>query len=519
VAKFPIAAVGLAILATVVLTPLVRTLARRVGLVDRPDQHRKLHGRAMPLGGGLSVLTGFFAGILALAFPSQFWHAALLKDCWFFGSLLASMLLICVLGLLDDLYKLRGRQKLLGQILAAGVLLIGGLLIEKVQISGWTMELGILAVPFTLFWLLGAVNALNLIDGTDGLAASVGIVLCLALGGMALLTEHYVDAILAAAFAGALAGFLVYNFPPATIFLGDAGSMLIGLVLGALAIHSSLKGPATIALAAPVAIWAIPALDVLMAILRRKLTGRSIYTTDRGHLHHSLLRRGYGGVGTLVIIGSLCAVTASAAVWSVYQKNEGLAIGSVLVVGCTLIVTRFFGHHEFVLVCQSVKRFLTSFVPTLQHPLNGTKNQIRAHLQGNRQWEDAWETLTDFAERFDLHSVQLNVQMPAIEEDFHARWNRKGLPDEHEAWSADIPLFLGDRTVGRLKITGAHSNGSVCTWMADLIAGLKPFETHMLDLLGEVATLTATTDVRDAHPASAPNLAETSVRPVPHTPH
>jgi UDP-GlcNAc:undecaprenyl-phosphate GlcNAc-1-phosphate transferase len=489
VAKFPLAAVGLAILASLALTPLVRAMARRVGLVDRPDQHRKLHGRATPLGGGLSVFAGFLAGILALAFPSQFWHAALLQDWWFFTSLLMSMLLICLLGLLDDRYKLRGRQKLAGQILAASVLLAGGLLIEKVEILGWTLPLGLLAAPFTLFWLLGAINALNLIDGTDGLAASVGIVLCLALGSMALLTEHYVDAILAAAFAGALAGFLVYNFPPATIFLGDTGSMLIGLMLGALAIHGSLKGPATIALAAPAAIWAVPAFDVAMAILRRKLTGRSIYTTDRGHLHHSLLRRGYGGAGTLAIIGTLCAATASAAVWSVYRKNETLAVVSVVVVACTLIVTRFFGHHEFVLFCQSTKRFLTSLVPTLQPPRNGVDHQIRAHLQGNRQWEDAWETLTDFAERFDLHTIQLNVQMPAIEEDFHARWNRKGVADEREAWSADIPLSIGHRTVGRLKISGAHNNGeSVCTWMADLIAGLKPFETHMLSLLDEVTS-------------------------------
>ena len=260
---------------------------------------------------------------------------------------------ICLLGLVDDTMQLRGRQKLVGQILAAGILVAGGLDIERIKFFGWTLELGFLATPFSILWLVAAINALNLIDGADGLATSVGLVLSVALAGMALLADHPTDAVLAMALVGALAGFLVYNLPPASIFLGDAGSMLIGLILGALAIRSSLKGPATVALAAPTAIWAIPALDVAMAILRRKLTGRSIYTTDRGHLHHHLLKRGYGGLGTIAFIGGLCGCTALGAVVSVYQKNEMLAIGSVLAVGGILVATRVFGHQECLLLVQS----------------------------------------------------------------------------------------------------------------------------------------------------------------------
>src|SRR5439155_5894298 len=122
------------------------------------------------------------------------------------------------------------------------------------RIFDWHVELGLLAVPFTLFWLLGAINSLNLIDGMDGLLSSVGLIVTLAMAAMAVLGEQWMAACVAVALAGALLGFLRYNFPPASIFLGDSGSMLIGLVIGALAIRSSLKSPATVALAAPVAV-------------------------------------------------------------------------------------------------------------------------------------------------------------------------------------------------------------------------------------------------------------------------
>src|SRR5439155_8367461 len=140
--------------------------------------------------------------------------------------------------------------------------------------------------------LLGAINSLNLIDGMDGLLGSVGLILSLALAVMAALAGHWGAAAVAVALAGALLGFLPFNLPPASVFLGDSGSMLVGLVLGTLAIQSSLKAPATIALATPVALLILPIFDTTVAILLRTMTGRSLYTTDRGHLLHRLLRFG-----------------------------------------------------------------------------------------------------------------------------------------------------------------------------------------------------------------------------------
>ena len=199
------------------------------------------------------------------------------------------MAVIVVVGLVDDRIKLRGRLKLIGQFAAALVLVAGGLVIQRIGIFGQQIDLGLLSIPFTLFWLVGAVNAVNLLDGIDGLATMLGFILVATIAGMAALVGQTQVFVIAVVFAGSLLGFLRYNFPPATIFLGDAGSMLIGLVVGALAISGSLKGPGTVLLAAPLAVWTIPIFDSVAAILRRKLSGRSIYTTDRGHIHHRLL--------------------------------------------------------------------------------------------------------------------------------------------------------------------------------------------------------------------------------------
>lgn len=499
-------AIAIAFAASLLATPLVRRLALRLGVVDHPDEGRKQHSRSTPLGGGLALLVGFVASLIASCY---IWDAQSAKDLWdssFITPLLMAMAIICVLGLIDDRFDLRGRQKLVGQLLAATVLIGGGLVIQKIAIFGLTIELGLLAMPFTLLWLLGAINALNLLDGMDGLATSLGIVLCVALGGMALITGHAADAMLAAAMLGALTGFLIYNFPPASIFLGDAGSMLIGLFLGALAIRSSLKGPATVALAAPVAVWAIPILDVSMAVLRRKLTGRSIYATDRGHLHHSFLHRGMSTVTTVLIIGVLCAITAIAAVVSVYTKHEMLAVGTVIAVVATLAIGRMFGHQEFVLLLKRAKHFVLSLVPML-HREDGQTHQLQTRLQGTREWDEIWETLTTYAESLDLCTVQLNVCVPGAGEDYHATWKRNGKTVDSQVWYTEIPLLADEVAVGRLKIVGQCSNGNSCAWVGDLISGLKPFEAEMRALIDDTpsdAGCSGSTSQAEAHHSESP---------------
>ncbi len=476
-------AIGVSFVSCLALTPLVRRLAVRWRIVDAPDEYRKLHRQEIPLGGGVAIMIAFMLSLFVVATFSDSQQFVLGSDLEFVIGLAVGALIICVVGIIDDRYGLRGRQKLLGQLAAATAIVASGLVINNISLFDARIELGLLAVPFTFFWLLGAINSLNLLDGADGLATSVGIVLSLAIAGMAMLTGHTTEAFLACAMAGGLAGFLVYNRPPASIFLGDAGSMFIGLTLGALAIRGSFKGPATVALAAPLAIWTIPILDACMAILRRKLTGRSIYSTDRGHLHHTLQRHGLGSSKTVITVGILCLCTALGALISIPLHSDLVAYGSILAVVTLLVVSRVFGYSESVLLLRRARHLAYSFAP-VQRRRSGAA-ALETRLQGDQRWDELWSTLTDFAERFDLSAVELNVHLPAINEDYHAKWQRREAPGESEVWYSDIPLVADTTTVGRLRISGACQAGSACTWMGDLIAGLKPFETHLLELVAD----------------------------------
>lgn len=477
-------------LAGLLLTPVVRSWAIRLDLVDRPDTHRKMHARVTPLGGGVAVFLAatFTVGLLYLV-PNP-WQAKLIQSSWEVLGLWLGSFVLCCVGLFDDRYRLRGRQKLLGQVVAVSIPMAMGLTIEHISFFGYPIALGLLATPFTMFWLLGAINALNLLDGIDGLASSLGIILSLTIAALAMLTGNFVAATLSLALAGGLLGFLRYNFPPASIFLGDTGSMLIGLVVGVLAIQCSLKGPATVALSAPLAIWAIPILDSTAAILRRKLTGRSIYATDRGHLHHSLLTRGFSGRATLGWISFFAGCTALGAFTSVYLQNEGFAFASVGAVLAILISTRMFGHVELMLVNHRLFHLAKSLVSTARTPKSEKANRIQQdfiRLQGSREWEQLWDALTDTAERLNLASVGLHLNAPQQHEGYYASWRRMRDFHAEELWRVEIPLVADGRSIGRLEITAERDNRSVCASIAEVLDHLEPFEQQVLGLLGFTA--------------------------------
>ncbi len=465
------------------LTPLVRGIARRIGFVDRPDGQRKLHSSPVPLGGGIAILLAFFLGVAVCAIVPNYWQEYLLNDLSFIVWLAVSACCLCAVGLIDDKFSLLGRQKLLGQIVATSILVTSGLVIDAVELFNVRFELGILAIPFTVFWLLGAINALNLMDGLDGIATTAGLVLSLAIAAIAFHNGREADALLAIIIAGSLAGFLVFNFPPASIYLGDTGSMLIGLIVGVLAIRCSLKGPATVALAAPVALWCIPMFDVSMAILRRKLTGRSLYTADRGHLHHCIQRRGLSRTWTLGAIGSLCLLTALGAALSVYGKSEMTAAGTIVFIAAILIVTRVFGHSESMLLARRMKRFLISLA---KRPVQtGGPDEFSTHTANQHNWDELWDSLLEFSERFGITSIQLNVNLAVNAEEYHASWNSGQRFDKSQTWSCDLPIFQRGRNVGRFRLAGRHNDGIATETIGDLILGLKAFEEQLLDIVDD----------------------------------
>jgi UDP-GlcNAc:undecaprenyl-phosphate GlcNAc-1-phosphate transferase len=313
----------LSLLGTAALAPAMRRVAWRFGAVSRPDGVRRLHDRPTPLWGGVAVCFGF---TLAAAFIVLEGTALGLPDRSLTVSLTLSGLLTCLVGMVDDWYPLSAWGKLPGQFVAVLPVLAAGLSVEQISGFGWQLHLGWLGVPCTLGWLLLGINALNLLDGSDGLATTVGLLISLALAVVAGVQGSTEVAILALVLAGALAGFAVYNLPPARIYLGDSGSTLIGLLLASLALEAARTQSGAVNLPALVLLMFVPVLDTGLAIVRRTLKGQAVWSGDRGHLHHQLRDRGFTAWKILLLIGGVCLASGLAAGWALLGGDEGLAV-------------------------------------------------------------------------------------------------------------------------------------------------------------------------------------------------
>lgn len=456
------AAAGLA------LTRLARALALRVGLVDAPDGGRKAQARPVPVVGGVAVLAAALLALAATAIADSGVAGLIADEARWAGALLVAATTITAVGVVDDRFALRARHKLLGQLAAVLTLVAGGgLLIERVSLFGWVVEFGVLAVPVTAFWLLACINALNLIDGMDGLLGTVGVTGLATLAVIALMAGQPLAAAVALALCGAILGFLWFNLPPATVYMGDAGSMLVGLVIGALAIPASLKGPATVALAGPVAILILPVLDTTAAVVRRKLTGRGLAQADRGHLHHVLLRHGLTVRRVLVLTAALGLVASGGALASTALRNDLYALVGALGVVATLLATRLFGQAEFHLVRKRVSLVLGALAGR-----TGDGSGLAIQLQGSVNWDLVWADLTEAAGDASLQSLALDVNAPALHENYHARWDRAlpTAPDSHW-WRVEIPLFAQGQLLGRLAVTGGR-DGRAIGDILQLLAGI-----------------------------------------------
>lgn len=475
-------AFAIAVVTTALIVPIVRSLAIRIGLVDRPDAERKLHSRPIALAGGLAVFISMLIAILlplglrtnwTYAVPSGF-------DTQSWTVLLGALITIMVVGLVDDKWILRGRQKLLAQCLIALVVVGSGTSLDELSLFGFIVPLGVFSLPFSVLWLLICVNALNLLDGADGMATTVGIFISGALAMISFLHgSPLLITITAFALCGSLVGFLIYNRPPASIFLGDAGSMMVGLLIGVLAMWCSHKETTAFA-AAPLAILVLPLFDSVAAITRRWLTGRSLYTSDRGHMHH-LLNDKFGRTGTLWVVALACTVSSSTAIASVWLRQNWLAPVGAMLVLAVFVGTRTFGYSEFRLVAGCIRHLLKSFT-LLPAVCEQQRHERVLKLQGDGPWQDVWEPLIDFAVRQNLASVRIDVNMAWLHESYHATWRSVQLPEPAFQSVVRIPLFASREyagqteqvPIGRLEIIAASN--------ADSLRRLSDFLEHAAEL-------------------------------------
>lgn len=320
-------AMAAALLASILLTPLVIKLAFRIGAVDRPN-YRKVHASVMPRIGGLAIFGAFLIGY-AVFLP---------KDEHAVGILIGAVIII-VMGFLDDMLEITAKAKLAGQLAAALVVVIwGGLQIEVVNLPFiGEFDFGYLSIPITIIWIIGITNAINLIDGLDGLAAGVSTIALITIAVMAMIMGNVFVVATASILAASSLGFLFYNFHPAKIFMGDTGSLFLGFMISVLALLG-FKNVAVVSLIIPIIILGIPISDTFFAIVRRIRTKQPIMAPDKSHLHHCLLRSGFSHRQTVLVIYGLAILFGVAAV----LFSQATVWGAILLIVVMLIAIELF---------------------------------------------------------------------------------------------------------------------------------------------------------------------------------
>jgi UDP-GlcNAc:undecaprenyl-phosphate GlcNAc-1-phosphate transferase len=406
--------------------------------------------------------------------------------------------MITLLGVLDDYRPLSGKAKLLGQVAITGFLAFNWHPSGLVTLFDWSIDIGTIAGLLLMFWLLIAINSVNLIDGADGVTGSFGSIAALGIAAVALINGNLMVCIVAVALSAALTAFLFFNRPPASMFLGDAGSMLVGLMLGILACIAVSDPGTPQNILIPITLLGLPLIDSTAAVLRRVLTGRSILTGDRGHLHHlvaaQLAARGRSPRWMIPIIGGLTLCTSIGAAFGTITSSGLVALSSVCGLILVLLSLRIFGHAEAKLLYAQSRRVGSRLLRPVRRNVCESHNSGVA-LQGNRQWDHVWQPLVEFAEINGLWRLRLDLNMPWLHEGYHGSWSRGEMPDANQQWSVKLPIVCRQRVVGRLDLVGKIEGNSQ-------IESLEAFSFLIAELQPEMEKLVCSLDDSTMFPAA-----------------
>ena len=321
-------AFAVSLLVAYVMTPPVKRFAEKVGAIDVPKDNRRVHDHPIPRMGGLAIFIGF---VLSLIFFVPMSTKVL--------GLLVGSVIIAVMGGVDDIVSLNPWVKLAGQIVAALVAIRCGLVFDVISnpnifAEETYIEIGWLSIPLTMLWIVGCTNAVNLIDGLDGLAVGVSAISSLTMLIVSLFVSEPVVSIILAALTGACLGFMPYNLNPAKIFMGDVGSQLLGFVLSTASIMGLFKLHAIITFFVPLLALALPLADTIFAFFRRILHGQSPFKADKGHFHHRLLAM---GLNQKQVVAVLYGISAVLGLLAVLMAGDSMAVKIICLVAAFII--------------------------------------------------------------------------------------------------------------------------------------------------------------------------------------
>lgn len=490
----------LSLVLSFVLTWYVRNIATEKGWVAAPFDGRHLHETPLPRLGGVAIFAAFVLSLATAIAIDHFWPRLNLgSSARSLVSILVPGLLIFLLGLYDDIRTIGPYVKFSVQGIAASLLYASGLRITDLPVVFGHRQLPTLVgLGLTILWVLGITNAFNLIDGLDGLAAGSALFSTLVVFVVALLGHYYLVALMSIALAGAILGFLRYNFNPATIFLGDCGSQFIGFLLSGLALEGAQKAPTIIAVAIPVVSFGLPILETSLSVLRRLISGRPVFTADREHIHHKLLALGLSHRQVVIVLYAVSALFALLSLFLLWPTGSTLGLVlAVLGTGVWLGVQHL-GYLEF----GELRRVAQRTLEQRQIVINNLSiRRATEELKVARDYAQVCRILVaafdsnDF-DAFDLRARAYPKERPRLSqerdfdrdlEEMHFHWNRPAapmLPRHGACWTLTLDLLTtANRRRGAMIIHRLYSERSL---QLDLNLVTREFPVVLADALDRV---------------------------------
>ncbi|SHI45015.1 UDP-GlcNAc:undecaprenyl-phosphate GlcNAc-1-phosphate transferase [Clostridium amylolyticum] len=328
-----------------ILTPIMKTLSIKLNILDIPKDKRKIHKNPMPLLGGVGIYLAFIITILIMR------RGSIQRDE--IGILLGA-LVVLLGGLLDDIVDLKPYKKLLFQIISAAIVIYFGVVIKKVTnpfifYKDTYISIKLFSIPLTIVWIVGVTNAINLMDGLDGLASGISLIACITMFFISILSGRESASLFTAVLSGAIIGFIPFNFNPADIFLGDNGAQVLGFLLASISIQGTIKSAAAFSIVVPILALGLPIYDTIFAMIRRKINGKPIYQADKGHIHHRLLAIGLTQRQVVTIMYIMSAILGAISIFAMEISTISsyfLLLGVVVFIVILAYKSGFFKNRD-----------------------------------------------------------------------------------------------------------------------------------------------------------------------------
>jgi UDP-GlcNAc:undecaprenyl-phosphate GlcNAc-1-phosphate transferase len=452
---------------SLVLTPLVRNLAWRYGVVDQPDQQRKKHSVPIPRMGGVAIFAAVIGAYSLLLVVRLSSGAIVWADLPLVLRLLPALSVVFGIGLIDDIVSTHPWLRLAAETVAAILAWIGGVHVSA--IDGYSFSGAVVSFIVTVLWIVTCTNAINLIDGVDGLAAGVSLFASITMSVAALLSHNFPMALAVVPLVGSLLGFLRFNFSPASIFLGDCGSLTLGFLLGCFGAVWAEKSSTLLGLIAPLMVLAFPLLDVGLAVVRRLLRGQPIFAADDAHIHHKLLSLGFPPRHLLFIIYGICAVGSAASLLLMINHYENRDFVFVLVCLAGWLGLQHLGYSEFGAAKKLVLGGTIRSVLSAQLALEEFENGVIAGMT----LRESCELLCQTCPQFGFSGIIFNI------DGVQRQWGVK------TGWQARID-FPGRGYISVWRESGSMNQGAAAVLFIDCVSRAFSKKLTHLELVNDV---------------------------------